>query len=86
LIFQLREHELEWRQIDDEIVVLDGRSSCYLSIEGSGVSLWSSLKAGASREELVEALVDAYGIEPDRAGQDVDRFVADLAGRGLLAA
>jgi len=83
-MFQLREQELEWKRIDDEIVVLDGRASCYLSIEGSGVSLWAALETGASREQLVAALVDEYDIEPDRAGHDIDVFLADLAERGLL--
>ncbi len=83
-MFRLRPDELEWKQIDDEIVVLDGYGSLYLAIEGSGVLLWTALEAGASREQLVTALVAEYGIDAGRAGTDVDGFLADLCTRGLV--
>jgi hypothetical protein len=82
---RLRTDELEWKQIDDEIVVLDGRASNYLAASGSGVLLWRKLETGATRDELVAALVGEYGIDEARAGEDVDAFVADLAKQGLLA-
>jgi hypothetical protein len=82
---RLRTDELEWKEIDDEIVVLDGRASNYLAASGAGVFLWHLLEPGATRDELVAALVDEYEIDEARAGADVDAFVADLAEQGLLA-
>ena len=85
MTFKLRSEELEWKQIDDEIVALDARRAEYLSIEGSGTSLWHALLTGATRSELVDSLIARYGIDEERAGADVDVFVADLAAKGLLA-
>jgi Coenzyme PQQ synthesis protein D (PqqD) len=81
----LREQDLDWREINDEIVALDGQGAVYLAIHGSAVVLWRMLADSTTREGLVEALVDTYGIETIRAGDDVDEFLATLSERGLLA-
>jgi hypothetical protein len=72
--------------IDDEIVALDSCEGNYLAINGSGAVLWPSLASGATREQLVRALVDAYGIHESRAAADADEFISSLAEQGLLAA
>ena len=33
---RLRQDELEWREIDRDIVVLDARNAAYLTLNGSG--------------------------------------------------
>jgi Coenzyme PQQ synthesis protein D (PqqD) len=85
-MLQLRTDGLSWKQIDDEVVVLDGRGGTYLAINGSGSLLWLSLWQGATREELAHVLVDAFGIEPSRATADVDGFLGTLENQGLLVA
>ncbi|HWF72781.1 MAG TPA: PqqD family protein [Solirubrobacteraceae bacterium] len=84
-ILRLRTDELEWKQIDDEIVVLDGRASNYLSAGGAGVILWHMLESGATADELSAALVDKYSIDEASARADVDSFLAELTEQGLLA-
>lgn len=83
--YRLRSEDLDWKQIDDEIVILDGNRAAYLSVEGSGVVLWHALQVGSTREALIDALVAAYGIDRDRAGTDVDAFLTTLAEKDLLA-
>lgn len=84
MTLRLRADDVEWREIDDEIVLLDGRQATYLSTNGSGTLLWRALAAGATREQLVTTLVDAYGIDERRATADADDFVAALSSQGLL--
>ena len=86
MTLRLRTDDLEWRQIDDEIILLDAREGTYLSINGSGTLLWRAIASGATREQLVKALVDTYGIDERRATGDAEEFVASLASQGLLAA
>lgn len=83
--FGLRENDLDWREIGDEIVVLDLRGAVYFAVQGSGAILWRRLAETASRDRLVEALVNTYGIDTARAGGDVDEFLTTLNERGLLA-
>jgi Coenzyme PQQ synthesis protein D (PqqD) len=81
----LREQDLDWREIDEEIVVLDTRDALYLAIRGSGAVLWRLLADSTSHDGLVDALVETYGIDESRASGDVDEFLAALGDRGLLA-
>lgn len=81
---KLRNENLEWRQIDDEVVALDVRHAEYLGMEGSAAALWCALEPGASRAELTDLLVERYGIDAQRACTDVDAFIDDLTARELL--
>ena len=83
---KLRDTDVHWREIDGEVIALDGRTSTYMAANGAGAVLWHALVTGSTRDGLVEALVGAYGIDRERAGADVDRFLEELAGHGLLAA
>jgi hypothetical protein len=81
----LRQHDLEWREINDDIVVLDGQDAAYLAVSGSGTLIWNLLSHRTDREALIHALVETYGIDDVRAGEDVDAFLTVLVDRGLLA-
>lgn len=83
--FGLRENDLDWREIGDEIVVLDLRGAVYFAVQGSGAILWRRLAGSATRDRLVEVLVNTYGIDTARAAGDVDEFLVTLNERGLLA-
>lgn len=81
---RLRTDGLSWREIADEIVAVDVESSRYLSANTTGRLLWKPLAEGTTRSELTRILVDAYGIDQDRAAADVDVFIAELEAEGLL--
>ncbi len=81
---RLRSDQLEWREVEGEIVVLDLRTSRYLSLNETGGVLWSALLDGVTREDLVARLVDSYGIDEQTAGEDVDAFLASLSEQQLL--
>jgi hypothetical protein len=81
---RLRPDDLNWREIDGEVVAVDAETSTYLSANPAGALLWQMLAGGATREALAQRLVDEYGIELERATTDVDVFVAALRARGLL--
>jgi hypothetical protein len=82
----LRTDDLTWREVDGEIVALEGRRSMYLSANGSGGMLWRMLARGATRDELADALATAYGIDAAAAGTDTDLFLEQLRSAGLLGA
>lgn len=84
--FIARSTDLEWRQIDDEVVLLDTRQGTYLALNSSAAQLWTALACGASREDLAGILVETYGIEKRQATEDAEEFISSLAERGLLAA
>ncbi len=85
MTFRLRTNDLEWREIDSDIVILDGRDATYLTLNGSGALLWRRLAGSATRDELVGALLEFYEVDHPTAAADTDAFLAALAEQGLLA-
>ncbi len=83
-LLRLRAHALDWRVIDDEVVMLDAERSAYMATNPSGTLLWEALRDGATASALADVLVDAYGIEHTQARSDVEAFLADLRARDLL--
>jgi hypothetical protein len=81
---KLRVDDITWREIDGDLVILDLRSSTYLTANASGTVLMRQLAEEQSMPGLVRALVDAFGISEQRAQQDVQAFVDELGERGLL--
>jgi Coenzyme PQQ synthesis protein D (PqqD) len=83
-LLRLRDDKLEWREIDEEIVALDGRTSEYLSVNRSGAALWPLLLAGATHGALVERLTEAFDVDRVTAERDLDAFLEVLSARDLL--
>ena len=83
-ILRLRSAELHWREIDGELIALDGRRSTYLAANAAGALIWRTLADGATREGLADKLVSAFGIDRARALADIDRYVEQMAEHGLL--
>lgn len=81
---RLRSEALQWREVEGEVIALEGRTATYLASNTSGALLWRALAEGATREQLVAGLVDRFGIDRKRAVEDVDSFVQELLDQNLL--
>jgi len=81
---RLREDAVAWRRVGDEVVALDIRRSVYLSVNRTAAVLWPALVEGATRRQLVSIALDRFDVDPERAADDIDSLLADLAGRDLL--
>lgn len=78
--------DLAWREVGDELVVLEVATTMYLTLNGSAKALWELLVDGATTSELSAALQERYGIDAERADSDVAQFLAVLRERSLLRA
>jgi hypothetical protein len=76
--------DIDWREIDGEVVVLDRRQGRYLAVNPSGAVLWPALVEGATEETLVERLLSRYVVDREKARRDVGAFLDWLGERGLL--
>ncbi len=74
-----------WREIGDEVVILDVPTTTYLNLNKSARVLWKRLDRGATPTELVAELVASYGLPEDQAANDVRAFLDALQERSLLA-
>jgi hypothetical protein len=83
-VLRLRPGAVEWRSVEGEVLALDVDAATYIAANESGTVLWERLAEGATRDQLVDALLEAYEIERPQAEMDVEAFVAELRSRGLL--
>ena len=81
---RLRKDKLQWLESDGQVIALDEKALVYISANGTGGALWRELAAGTTHVRLVERLTAEYGVDAERAAQDVDHFLAQLDAHGLL--
>jgi len=82
---RLRLDEVVWREVGDDLVVLELSTSTYLTLNGSAKQLWIGLVDGATVPELAERLTARYGITEEQALADTEAFLSALGDRKLLA-
>ncbi len=73
------------REVDGEIVILDLRRQHYIGGNPSVTVMWPLLEQGATREQLLEALLTKFGVTRARADADLSAFLTSLEEFGLLA-
>ena len=82
---RIRSSGLSWRELDGKIMLLDIRSSAYLSISGAGSVIWTALAKGATVDELVDVVTSEFDVTQQTALNHVTEFVDELNAKGLLA-
>ena len=73
-----------FRQMGDEMVLLDLESGLYFGVDGVGQRIWETFVEGRNLEEAVAVVVAEYEVEAAQAQADVIAFVSNLVDRGLL--
>jgi len=73
-----------WREVGDEVVILDVSSATYFSLNGSGKLLWHQLDEGSTLQGLVRVLEEAYSISTEQAQKDTEAFVSALLDASLV--
>lgn len=73
-----------WREVDDEVIILELATAVYLTLNGSARLLWLRLDQGATEDELAEVLAETYDIAIEQAAVDTRAFLDALRERSLL--
>ena len=81
---QIKVDEVVWREVGEEMVVLELATSTYLTLNGAAKHLWERLASGATFDELVDVLADRYRISAVQARDDAESFLSALSERDLL--
>lgn len=59
---------------------------CYkppVMLNDTGCFIWKQLCGGSSKEQLAQALSQAYGIDESQAGEDVGMFLEQMRNQGI---
>lgn len=83
--YSIRSSDLSWTPTDTgTVIILDLRTSKYLSLNSTGALLWTKLSGGATTQELCGQLSAEYGVPHERAEADVSAFLNSLRQLGFL--
>ena len=72
------------REVLDEAVMLNLETERYTGLDKVGVDMLEALTAAPSLDAAIDRLVREYDADRDVIAADVERFVDDLVGRGLI--
>jgi hypothetical protein len=80
----LNTEAMVWREVGDELLVLEVGTAAYLTINGTARMLWLQLEDGCEWNELVHSLVARFRVRREDAERDIATFLTDLETRSLL--
>lgn len=83
---RLRREGLAWRELDGDGVLLDLRSSQYLSTNAVGTMIVGLLQEERTTQDILIAVALEYGMEQDIVASDVHAFLAQLKDKDLIEA
>lgn len=71
-------------EVSGERVLLDPDSGMYYGLNRLGAQLWGWLQEPCAVAELRDRIATEFEVPAERAGRDLDRFLTDLAAKGLV--
>jgi hypothetical protein len=84
LKIEILDRDVVWRDLEGEVVILNLATATYFGLEGIGNEIWRFLAEHRSTEHLVETLCGTFDVTPEQLQRDLDTFIAELAGKGLI--
>ena len=73
-----------WRDLDDEVVILDVVSNQYFGLSGAGSAMWRQLAEHGSVDKTVASLQQEFDAGAEQLRADLEALIKDLEGKGLL--
>lgn len=55
-----------------------------VKLNGTGVDIWRGVEEGLDEAAIADRIAAKYEVDPDRARQDVDAFIARMREAGLV--
>jgi coenzyme PQQ synthesis protein D (PqqD) len=71
-------------QVKGETVILHMGSETYFGLDLVGTHVWTQLSEPRTFAELRDGVVARFAVEPEQAGEDLRRLLAELEAEGLV--
>jgi hypothetical protein len=82
--YRIDEPSILAEEISGEVLAIDNRTGCYMSITGSGVPIWNLIAVGHTPAEATEALAARFSGDLESMRAAVLAFVDRLVETGLV--
>jgi hypothetical protein len=71
-------------ELGDELVALDPKAGECFGFNSVATAVWRNLEQPRSFEQLRDALLEEYEVEPERCSDELEALLQDLTARGLV--
>ncbi len=71
------------QEVDGEMVLLDMNSENYFGLDEVGTSIWQAMQESGSLDEVYQAMLEQYEVEPEVLEKDLLDFAQKLSDSGL---
>lgn len=76
--------DLSWSDVHGDLVVIDTRTGEYHVLNEVGRLIWLAITEEWTAEQALSKIQMQFSVSKETAEADLNTFVADLSGRGLL--
>ncbi|MDJ0736675.1 MAG: lasso peptide biosynthesis PqqD family chaperone [Nostocaceae cyanobacterium] len=70
--------------LSGDAIILDMKSGTYYGLDEVGASIWSLIQRPKTVEEIKNAMLAEYEVEPEECEQGILSLLEDLATQGLI--
>lgn len=80
----VNENDVAAEVMEGEAIIINLATGVYYSMDGAGGVLWSMVEEGRPLRDVVEAFGSRYGVERERAAEDVLALAERILEEGLV--
>jgi Coenzyme PQQ synthesis protein D (PqqD) len=70
--------------LDDEAVILHLKAGVYYGLDSVGARIWALIQEPKTVDEIKDAILNEYDVEPDQCERDVLALLQELAAEDLI--
>ena len=71
-------------EVEDELVLLNQETGKYFSLDATGTRMWELIVQNGQLEQVKQAMLAEYDVEPEQLEQDLLKLVDKLVANALL--
>jgi len=76
--------EILWREVDDEVVIVDPDRDDYFYLNSTGKEIWELINKGCSIEKIIEVVSNKYKEDREKIRKDIKKFIDNLRKKNIL--
>lgn len=77
-------HTVILQNVDDETLLFDSATELFFALNEVGAILWKSMQKHDDLQAVFAEMAEAFDVESERLGDDLNAFADTLAAQGLI--
>lgn len=76
--------QIEWRQFEEEALLLDLNTGSYYRLNSVGSTIWQMLDGHTTVAEIIDAIQHQFAVSHEEAARDCQHFLTQLIENNLI--